>query len=192
MSIRIDHTSPLRVKDLRSGEIYKAKMLNYSPRGIYFESDGVFRKGAKIYICIKNSPYTRSSGVLEYYYGEVRWRKDLKQSLCNYGYGIQLVSDSIKHDLDTSADSKIVKDSRKNPRKPFFRTIQFNTHKGISEGSTKNISASGAFIATEENLQIGQFIKLNLPLKTGKIAQILGQIIWLNEEGFGLKFKKID
>ena len=191
MPKRIEHTSPLRVKDLRSGEIYKARMLNYSPRGIYFESDGFFQKGAKIYICIKNSPYTRSSVILEYYYGEVRWRKDLKQSLFNFGYGIRLVSDSIKQDLDTTADSKIVKDSRKNPRKPFFRAIQFNTLKGISEGSTKNISASGTFIATEENLQIGQFIRLNLPLKTGKIAQILGQIIWLNEEGFGLKFQKI-
>lgn len=190
MSIRIYHTSALRVKDLKSGEIYNAKMLNYSPGGIYFESDGYFQKGTKIYLCIKNSPYTRSSGVLEYYYGEVRWRMHLKKSLFNYGYGIQLVSDSIKHDLD-STGSKIVKDSRKNPRKPYFRTMRFGNHKGIYKGSTKNISLSGIFIATKEKLQIGQLIKLNLHLKTGKIIQIIGQIMWINEEGFGLKFKKI-
>jgi len=192
MPIRIDHTSPLRVKDLRSGEIHKANMLNYSPKGIYFESDGVFKKGAKIYICIKNSPYTRSSGVLEYYYGEVRWRKDLKKSLFNYGYGIQLVPDSIKRDLDTASDSKIAIDSRKNPRKSYFRNIRFRTNKGIHIGRAKNISATGIFISTEEKLEVGQIIRLILPLKNDKTAKIIGQIVWLNEEGFGLKFQKVN
>jgi Tfp pilus assembly protein PilZ len=58
-------------------------------------------------------------------------------------------------------------------------------------GSTKNISASGVFIATEEKLEVGQVIKLDLPMKN-KTAKIIGQVAWLNEEGFGLKFKKID
>jgi Tfp pilus assembly protein PilZ len=174
MPKRINYTSPLRVKDLRSGEVYNARMLNYSRGGIFFESDGVFQKGAKIYICIKNSPYIRTSDVLEYYYGEVRWRKDLKRSLFNFGYGIQLVSDSRRH-----------------PRKPFSRTVQFSNHKGIFKGRTKNISASGVFIATEEKIKVGQVIKLDLPMKS-KTAKIIGQVAWLNEEGFGLKFKKID
>ncbi|MCK5278001.1 MAG: PilZ domain-containing protein [Cyclobacteriaceae bacterium] len=187
---RSDHISPLQVKDQRSGEIYEARMFNYSYSGIYFESDGIFQKGTKIYICIQNSPYSLLSGVLEYYNGEVMWRKDLERPLFNYGYGIQLVSDSIKPDLDSN-DAKTAKDSRKHPRKPFSRSLRFGTHKGISEGTTKNISASGVFIATEEKLEVGQLLKLNLPLKKGKTAETIGQIVWLNEEGFGIKFKKI-
>ena len=187
---RSDHISPLQVKDQRSGEIYEARMFNYSYSGIYFESDGIFQKGTKIYICIQNSPYSLLSGVLEYYNGEVMWRKDLERPLFNYGYGIQLVSDSIKPDLDYN-DAKTAKDSRKHPRKPFSRSLRFGTHKGISEGTTKNISASGVFIATEEKLEVGQLLKLNLPLKKGKTAETIGQIVWLNEEGFGIKFKKI-
>ena len=187
---RSDHISPLQVKDQRSGEIYEARMFNYSYSGIYFESDGIFQKGTKIYICIQNSPYSLLSGVLEYYNGEVMWRKDLERPLFNYGYGIQLVSDSIKPDLNSN-DAKTAKDSRKHPRKPFSRSTRFSTHKGISEGTTKNISASGVFIATEEKLEVGQLLKLNLPLKKGKTAETIGQIVWLNEEGFGLKFKKI-
>jgi Tfp pilus assembly protein PilZ len=188
---RFDHSSPLQIKDLGSGEIFEARMRNYSNGGIYFESDGRLQKGTKIYICVQHSPYSQSSGILEYYTGEVMWRKDLKRSFFKYGYGIQLVADSTGHDSDTASDSKTVKNSRKNPRRPYFRTVRFGNHKGVYKGRTKNISPTGVFIATTEKLQIGQSIKLNLPLKSGEITQISGQIIWLNEEGFGLKFKKI-
>ena len=77
---RFDHISPLQVKDLSSGKIYEARMQNHSHGGIYFESDGLLQKGAKIYICMQNSPYPQSSGVLEYYTGKVMWRKYLKRS----------------------------------------------------------------------------------------------------------------
>ena len=185
---RFDHTSPLQVKDLGSGEMYEARMQNYSNGGIYFESDGLLEKGSKIYISMQNSPYAKSSGVLEYYTGKVIWRKYLKRSFFNYGYGVQLVSGSIRQDRKSN-DPK-VKESRRHPRKPFFRKIRFGTKKGVYEGSTKNISASGAFIATDEKLEVGQLLRLNLPFK-GKTAKILGKIVWLNEEGFGLKFQKV-
>jgi Tfp pilus assembly protein PilZ len=187
---RFAHNSPLQVKDLKTGQIYEARMFNFSQSGIYFESDIVFHKGSSIYICIQNSPYSLSSGVLEYYNGKIMWRKNLKRSFFSYGYGIQLASDSNKQNLD-SKSTKNTKDSRRHPRKPFFRTVQFGNHTGFFKGSTKNISASGVFIATEEKLKVGQVIKLDLPMK-GKAAKIIGQIAWLNEEGFGLKFKKID
>ena len=101
-------------------------------------------------------------------------RKYLKRSFFNYGYGIQLSSDSRKHS-----------------RTPFFKNVRFSTHKGIHEGETKNISVSGIFIATEEKLEVGQIIRLVLPLKKDKIAEIIGQIVWLNDEGFGLKLQKV-
>ena len=186
--IRIDHTSPLQVKDLKSGEIFEARLHNFSTSGIYFESNGVFQKGTKIYICIQNSPYFDTSGVIEYYIGEVMWRKDLQHSFFKYGYGIQLITDSSNEDLVFN-HTKETKEERKNPRKPFFRSVQFTTPKGKSEGSTKNISSSGVFIATEEKLEVGQSIKLSIPLK-GKPKDVTGQIVWLNEEGFGVKFEE--
>lgn len=188
--VRFSHISSLQVKELRSGQIYEARMFNYSDNGIYFESDVVFQKGDKIYIGIQNSPYPNSPCDLNYYKGEVKWRKNLKRSCFSYGYGVQLFSDSQNESLK-SDPAKSTKDSRRHLRKPFFRTVQFENHKGIFEGSTKNISVSGVFIATEEKLKVGQVIELKLPIK-GKTAKIIGKIAWLNEEGFGLKFKKID
>jgi Tfp pilus assembly protein PilZ len=188
--VRFSHISSLQVKELRSGQIYEARMFNYSDNGIYFESDVVFQKGDKIYIGIQNSPYPNSPCDLNYYKGEVKWRKNLKRSFFSYGYGVQLLSDSQNQSLK-SDPANSTKDSRRHLRKPFSRTVQFENHKGIFEGSTKNISVSGVFIATEEKLKVGQVIELKLPIK-GKTAKIIGKIAWLNEEGFGLKFKKID
>ena len=185
---RTDHNSPLQVKDLRSGEIYEARMVNFSDSGICFGSDGVLKKGAKIYICIQHSPFSFSSGVLEYCTGEVIWRKESKRSRYKYEYGIQLVSDSGKQNSDSNTAKK-AKETRKHPRKPFFSTIRFGSHTGFSEGTTQNISTSGVFIATEEKLEVGQLLKLNLRTKKGKIEDVTGQIVWVNEQGFGLKFK---
>jgi Tfp pilus assembly protein PilZ len=187
--VRLDHFSPLQVKNLSSGDIYEARMQNYSNGGIYFESDGLFEEAAKIHICMQNSPYAQSSGVLEYCTGRVMWRKNLVRSYFKYGYGIRLVSFSGNEALKSSDPEG--KELRKHSRTPYFQSVRFSTANGIHEGQTKNISASGIFIATNEKLEVGQKIKLNLPLKEGKTAEIIGQIVWLNDEGFGLKFKKI-
>jgi hypothetical protein len=34
-------------------------------------------------------------------------------------------------------------------------------------------------------------VALNLPLKKGKMVGTVGQIVWVNDEGFGLKFIKV-
>ena len=186
---RFGHISPIQVKDLRSGRMYEARMLNHSGGGIYFESDGIFQKGTKIYICMQNSPYSQSSGVLEYSAGKVMWRKDLEDSPYYFGYGVQLLSGLNEQEYESNG--QIVNESRKHSRVPYNKNVLFSTQKGTHAGRTKNISSQGLFIATEENLEVGQSLKLNLPLKNDKTAEILGQIVWLNEEGLGLKFKKI-
>ena len=187
---RTAYITPLQVKDLRSGDIYEAKMLDYSDGGISFASDGFFEKGTSLYFGILYPPHYLTSRVFEYYRGEVMWRKDLKRSPLSYGYGIQLVSESSKRESNSN-DAKITKESRKHPRRPFFRPLRFGTQKEIYNGSTKNISASGVFIATNEKLEVAQLLKLNLPLKKGKMVGIVGQIVWINDEGFGLKFVEI-
>ena len=102
----------------------------------------------------------------------------------------QLASESAGEKIEIGGTKKS-KELRRHPRKPLSQTVRFSTNKGLFKGITKNISASGAFIVTEENLDVGQLLKLNLYLKNGNITEIIGQVVWINEEGFGLKFKKI-
>ena len=82
---RINHTSSLQVKDLQSGKIHKAKMVNFSKEGVYFESDSVLNPGMQVYIGIKNSPYDAGADV---YRAEIRWRKQLKTPLSNHQFGV--------------------------------------------------------------------------------------------------------
>jgi hypothetical protein len=117
------------------------------------------------------------------------WRKDFKQSPHSYAYGVQLVSGPTRQEPDAGKE-KATKELRHHPRRPFFRPLRFGVEKDTYNGSTMNISASGVFIATEEKLKVGQLLQLNLPFKKGKMVRTVGQIVWLNDEGFGLKFLK--
>ena len=177
--------------DLRSGDLFEAKTLDYSDGGISFASDGRFEKGSPLYFGILYPPNYFTSRVIEYYKGKVMWRKDLKESRFRYGYGVQLVSDL--HQAESQADdAKTIKESRKHPRRPFIRPLRFATADDVYDGTTQNISASGVFIATNDKLEVGQSLKLNLPLKKGKMVGAVGKVVWVNEEGFGLKFVKAE
>jgi len=182
--------TPLQVTDLTSGDIHQAKMLDYNDGGISFASDGFFEKGTLLYFGILYPPDYFTSRILEYYKGEVMWRKDSQTSSLSYEYGIQLASESSKPDSG-AGDAKGARESRNHPRRPFSRPLRFGIQKDVYDGSAKNISASGVFIATDEKLEVGQLVKLNLPLKKGKMVGTLGQVVWINDEGFGLKFIKV-
>jgi hypothetical protein len=187
---RIPYKTPLQVTDLSTGDIYEAKMLDYSNNGICFASNGVIEKGAPLYFSILYPPAYLTSRVFEYYRGKVVRRTDLKRSSFRYEYGIQLVAESIKQELD-AGEAKLKKELRKHPRRPFLRPLRFDTRNEVYDGITKNISASGVFISAKEKLEVGQLLNLNLPLKKGKMVRTVGQIVWTNDEGFGFKFKEI-
>ena len=187
---RIDHTSSLQVKDLQSGKIHKAKMINYSKEGCYFESDSVLNPGMQIYIGIENSPYASLPDVLEYHRAQIMWRKKLKRSFFRFGYGLKLASSANKQDLKN--DINKTKDLRKHPRRPYNQSTLFATQNGIFEGLIKNISSSGVFIMGKSALEVGQIITLVLPFKNGKEVKVKGEIVWTNDAGFGLKFLSMD
>ena len=204
---RIDHISSLQVQDLESGKIHKARMFNYSKEGVYFESDSVLNPGTQIYIGIQNSPYASLPDVLEYHRAKIMWRKKLKRSYFRFGYGIKLASLANKQDLKSankqdlkstnkqdleSNDIKQTKDSRKHTRRPYDHFTLFTTQNGIFEGSIKNISSSGVFLMAKSTFEVGQILTLVLPLKNGKDVKAKGQIVWANDEGFGIKFLSID
>ena len=190
-SARMGHTSSLQVKDLKSGKIHKARMFNYSKEGVYFESDSVLNPGMQIYIGIQNSPYASLPDVLEYHRAEIIWRKKLKRSFFRFGYGIRLASLATKQDLKLN-DRKKAKDLRKHPRRPCNQSTLFAAQNGVFEGSIKNISTSGVFVMAKRAFEVGQIINLALPFKNGKEVKIRGQIVWTNDEGFGIKFLRID
>ena len=188
---RMDHVSALQIQDIESGKLHKARMFNFSKEGVYFESDSVLEPGTQIYIGIQDSPYASMPDVLEYHLAQIMWRKKLKDSFFRFGYGVKLASLADKQDSE-SEDAKKPEDLRKHPRRPYDRFTLFTSQNGIFEGSIKNISASGVFLAAQNTLEVGQILTLVLPLKKGKDVKVKGQIVWANDEGFGVKFLSIE
>ena len=68
-----------------SGAYYKAKMINFSRGGMYFESDYAPLPGTEIFIGIESSPYDFSADV---YRAQVRWRKELSDQRSKYAFGV--------------------------------------------------------------------------------------------------------
>jgi hypothetical protein len=65
--------------------------------------------------------------------------------------------------------------------------ILFATRSQLYEGRLKNYSRNGLFIKTKEILPIGEIITVVDPHPAGMNRKRHGQILWRNNEGFGVE-----
>jgi hypothetical protein len=188
---RIEHQCMVTIENLKVGTINKAKMLNFSATGLYFEADNLLQPGDEIFVGIDNSPFATTQGVYECYRVEIVWRKELKKSLYYYGYGVKHTIDYHKVNLK-EGESKEWKDIRRHQRKTCAKAVQLSVEDRIFNGYIKNISSAGGFIEVDQHIAAGQSITFVLPLKNKQKAIVKGEVVWSGPEGFGLKFLSID
>lgn len=82
-------------------------------------------------------------------------------------------------------------EKRSAPRKPYSGNIFFASKDGLNEGRLKNFSKYGLFIETKAGLSVGEIITIALPHLNDKNLKTKGQIMWRNEQGFGIElFRK--
>ena len=207
---RFRHVSDITYEDLEKGVYAQSKMFNYSRDGLYFESDLKLAVGERIFIGIENSPYAKKSGTYECYHAVIRRRKDLQRSVYKYGYGV-LYSDP--ESPEEQADTKTInlescppppvsesaaavkpqtrKDKRRHKRINLSRTVDCFTKSRPFRGTVKNIAPSGAFIETDQSFAVGEKLALALPfVRKGEGAMVKAEVVWKNEKGIGVKFKK--
>ena len=187
-NVRLEEYRPISVKDLKSGIFHKVTMLNHSKNGMYFETDSIMEPGAAIHIGSENSSKVSFANEYENKRAEIIWRKKLKKSFFNYGYGVRFISADSPPKKQESSNQSEKTDSRKHLRKPYSKSVIYAVDNRILEGKSKNISLSGAFIKSKGKLQVGQTVILSLPSKGKKRIKMKGRVIWSNHEGFGLKF----
>ena len=184
---RLDDYLPISVKEVKTGIVHKATMLNYSKKGIYFETDSVLESGVEIYLEIDNSSHATFVNEFECKVARIIWRKKLKKSFFNFGYGVKFISAKNKNE-QKCGNLKSGIDTRKRSRKQYIKSVLYAADSQILEGTSQNISASGAFLKTRNKLKVGQTIILSLPSKTKKGLKIRGEVVWSNHEGCGVKF----
>jgi Tfp pilus assembly protein PilZ len=188
-NVRLDEYRPISVEDLKAGIFHKATMLNCSKNGMYFETDSILQPGAEIYLGIEKSSHVSFVDEFECKLAEIIWRKKLKKSFYNYGYGAKFISADNTKELKSGNQREGI-DSRKHPRKPYSKSVLYAANNQILEGTSQNISLSGIFIKTKEKLSVGQKVILSLPSKIKKRLKIRGEVVWSTHEGFGVKFLK--
>ena len=188
---RIDHQCLVTIENLKAGTINRAKMLNFSATGLYFEADNLLQPGEEVFVGIDNSPFASSQGLYECYRVEIVWRKELKKSVYYYGYGAKHTIDYHKVNLQ-EGESRDWKDIRRHQRKHYGKAVQFSADDRIFNGLIKNISPAGGYIKVDQHISAGQSIVFVLPLKDQRKAVVKGEVVWSGPDGFGLKFLSVD
>ncbi len=193
---RIIHKSPIKVEDIKAGKTYRARMVNYSKNGLYFETNLPLKSVTEVSIELEDPPQESSSLDLKGRYGaEIMWHIKLEDSLYNYGYGVRFIPSSGKENLQKSElkDSKYTgEDLRKHPRQHYRKTVLFASQNQYYEGITNNISKGGVFIETNDKLSVGQIIRLVIPgTKIDNGVMLKSEVIHVKTEGVGVKFKSL-
>ena len=186
-SVRIEHISPLRIENIKSGEIYDARMFNYSKNGLYFETDSILHSGDQMRVQIQDSPFASIPNTLEYYQAEIMWVKELKESYFKYGYGIQLDDTCEKQNPKITDLEKRTNPTKK--RKNLLQNkIKITDQNRTYHGLIKDISPSGVFFEAEDSFEEGQILTFTISSKNGKDTALKGQIVWTDEDGAGVIF----
>jgi hypothetical protein len=62
---RMDHRCPITIENIKAGVMHRAKMMNFSDNGLYFEADNLLQPGEEIFVGIDNSPFASSMDTYE-------------------------------------------------------------------------------------------------------------------------------
>ena len=191
---RTDFRSPITVEDSK-GIIYKARMVNYSANGLYIETDWLLRPGTEIYIEMEKSPYTSDTFDLSKRYRSViLWHARLENSFYSYGYGVGYARevDLYAPQIKVLQQTKISEDLRRYPRRHFSNSVFFTSRNDYFEGLSDNISKNGIFIKTQDDLTVGQMVRLVIPgTKIDNGTMLKGEIRHRNQIGIGIQFKQL-
>ena len=84
----------------------------------------------------------------------------------------------------------LYKGRREHERKSFLETLDYTSAAGAYRDFVKNISEGGIFIETRNPLSVGEEISMTLlDSKHKKRLKIQGEIVRMEREGIGVKFK---
>lgn len=205
---RFPHVSVVTYEDLDQGLHYQSKMYNYSRDGLYFESDLKLAVGDRVFIGIESSPYAERPDTYECYCAIIKRRQELDNSMYAYGYGVRYGDPTEPHEPAdpateasepcpppdqpaADAGESLPADKRRHKRIRMSKTVDcFSKHRPF-RGVVTNLSASGAFIETDQRFAVGENLALALPfVKKGQSAMLKVEVIWKNEQGIGVKFQK--
>jgi len=189
-AFRFNARKYISIKDIKTGSVFIAKLLNICSNGCYLESDRLLKVGSEYQIFEKKFPANFQPMIYRCSRVKILWRKELKISALNYGYGVEMIFENDEQQLRINS-SIAGKDYRKYARRPYSKKIFFTTHNGFSEGISKNISPAGINLETATGIKKGDVIYITLPLINDTDIKVKGKIVWVNKGCFGVRFQSV-
>jgi hypothetical protein len=183
--VRLQHSARIVLEDFEGGVMNEARMVNYSKKGLYFESDFYLVPGTEIFAGINDSPLASDSDVYECYRARIKWRKFLEDSVFDYGYGIEIQSR-----VDRRKQAGKGAESRQHARRPCAIPTLIEDKKRRVRGEILDASQGGVFITCEEPVPVGQKVSVMIPLKKKqKLVVRVGEVVRSDSKGIGVKFQ---
>ncbi|MFC1884456.1 PilZ domain-containing protein [Thermodesulfobacteriota bacterium] len=100
---------------------------------------------------------------------------------------------ALLNELEERVPQKTAKGKRGHQRKPFLTVVDYASPDRSYKDFIQNISPGGVFIETGIPFSVGQEISLAFPLpKSQKHIKIAGEVVHVEKEGIGVKFKVAD
>ena len=185
---------PATIEELKDSFLYRARLVNYSKNGMCLETDVVLDSEAEIVIGLEDSPFSSresSSDAPVCYRASVKWQKNIKGSIFNFGYGVQIISDADKQKSSVRG-SQGKRDLRQHPRRAYSKPVYFTSENQFFKGFTRNLSRHGVFVKTKGTFNVGQTIKLVIPgTKIDNGVMLKGEVIHYSPAGIGVKFQTL-
>ena len=92
--IRMNYKATVLIKDVNTGNLHLAQMMNYSTNGFYCVTDGMLQPGQEIHVAIANSPFIEYSEVSDCHLARIIWSRKLDRDFNKFGYGIKIPQSS--------------------------------------------------------------------------------------------------
>ena len=190
---------PATIEEVEDNFLYRARLINYSNTGIFLETDVVLESGTEIVVGVEDSlfPFQVTTATPdafdspECYRARVIWQKSIEDSIFNYGYGAQIITEE---DKKSSQDGTFQEkpELREHPRKPYSKVALFTSGKQFYKGLVKNISRRGVFVETKGAFNTGQIIKLVIPgTSIDNGVMLKGEVVRCDQAGIGVEFKSL-
>lgn len=185
---------PATIEELKDRFLYRARLVNYSKNGMFLETDVILDSDSEIVIGLEDSPFISresSPDAPVCYRASVKWQKNIRGSIFNFGYGVRIISDADKKSSATKS-SQGKQDLRKHPRRAYSKPVYFTSENQFYKGLTRNISRHGVFVKTKGNFNVGQTVRLVIPgTKIDNGVMLKGEVIHFSQAGIGVKFKTL-
>ena len=91
---RMDYKATVLIKDVKTGNLHLAQMMNYCNNGFYCVTDGLMQPGQEIHVAIENSPFIDFSEVSDCHLARIIWSRKLDRDFNKFGYGIKIPQSS--------------------------------------------------------------------------------------------------